>query len=417
MPCGAELWLQGASSLPQEGRALRAQGEIDRRIERATHPSTTLVEAKHIQDFARETRSLSALILLSGDSQHLCREADPLQMAVQAHLGEQGRLADLRNHMGRATPRQRVFTRSGIDSALTAAALTTAVEIASVERADDLVEALIPLARSIQGSTRITNRQLVMDFQFTERLAHAYRTAVVATTSFGRISKVYPCDPGRIASEQFGPQHVPQLVPDSVYEAHFRHMLPGVQPLTGRRFVALAAVKSFGCTWIDAAVQLDLPEQAARYSTKAMPLINGQGVERLFLEEIMAWVECLRRQDPPIDYQRRRRCLRDLQDLPPRMWSMACKQAGIRKGEKGRRSRYVAAWLWAELTQGDWRLSPAMQAMTDEPNAREIYVTLIARIADVLPVIRQSGQKLLRMERPDSATTESSAGNQFVEDI
>lgn len=417
MPCGAEMWLQAASSLPDGGRALRAQGEIDKRIECATDPSITLTEAGRIRDFARETRALSALILLAGDSRHFCQEAEPMQAAVQAHLGARGRLAALRSQMGRSAPRQRVFTRSGMNSALTAAALTPAVEIASVERVEELVEALIPLARSLQGSTRITNRQLVKDFQFTERLTDAYRTAVVATTSFGRISKAYACDQGRTASKQFGPQHVPQLAPESVYETRFRHMLPGVQSLAGRRFVSLAAVKSFGGTWVDAATELDLPEPAASYSKKAMPLINRQGHGRLFLNEIAAWVDALRRQNEPIDYQQRRRLLASLRDLPRAMWSSACKQAGIRRGERGRRSRYVAAWLWADLTQGDWRLSPAMKAMADEPNAREIYVKLIEQVADVLPVVRQSGQELLRMKQYDSARKPPSAGSVFIDGV
>lgn len=154
-------------------------------------------------------------------------------------------------------------------------------------------------------------------------------------------------------------------------------------------------------------MQLDLPPEAAGYSKKAVPLINGQGLERRFLNEVAAWLDDLRRGTPVVDYSRRRRLLRSLDDVPPRMWSATCSEAGILKGEKGRRSRYAAAWLWAELTQGDWRLSPAMQILVDEPNAREIYQRQVNRMAGALQILKGHAAKLLRAEHGRASKMET----------
>lgn len=407
LPCGAPLWTQAAVMLPERGRAIAAQLAIDSRIDRATRGDISSGEANAIRAFARETRSLAALILLTGEADSFCVEVDAMRSAVEAHLEARARLMKVRHQAGKAAPRLRVFTKSGASSALTAAALVPAVEITVIDDTTSLVDALIPLAKGMKGATNITKRQLIDDFQFSERLAHAFLKATAATSSFGRITKVYPCEPDRFASRQFGPRHVPQLVPEAIYDARFRDMLPGVTPMAGRRFVAMAAVKSFGCTWEDAAMQLDLPPEAAGYSKKAVPLINGQGLERRFLNEVAAWLDELRGGTPVVDYSRRRRLLRSLDDVPPRMWSATCSEAGILKGEKGRRSRYAAAWLWAELTQGDWRLSPAMQVLADEPNAREIYQRQVNRMAGALQILKGHAAKLLRAEQVRASTMET----------
>ncbi len=400
-PCGAPLWTQGFATLPEQGRALRAQAAIDQQVDAAQSLANVAdaecqLTQQAIRGFAEETRSLAALMLLCAEPELFCQESPELQGAVTAHLDQRDRLAKDRSERGMSGPRRRAYTRSGIDPALAAAVLTPAVEIVRLAEHGAMVDALIPLARSARMHSSSHNRQLGRDFGFSVRLTQVFRDATAATGSFGRVSHKYPSVQAADPGGSFGPRHVPQLMPEAVFAEHFQQMLPGVLPLSGRRFCAMAAVKTFGLTWADAAAHLELPEQAARFSTKAVPLINSQGLERRFLDAVAAWVQVLQAQSTPIDFQKRRLKLRHLDDLPPRMWGRVCREAEIRKGERGRRSRYAAAWLWAELTQGDWRLSPAMHALDDVGNAHDIYGRLIKKqLAQALGPLRLAGQALL----------------------
>lgn len=399
--CGAELWKQEPLLIVPGGRVAEAQATTDRRIDAALQNSVSGKSDQSVTEFAQNSRALTALILLCGRAEDFCTETEELAVAVKQHLDRRLEFAQHRKLRGRHASRLRVFTSSGIDAALTAAALTPAIEIIAIEDESTRVDALLSLAGETRKVTRITHRQLVNDFQFSEHFANSVLRAAAATGSFGRVSRVNPCDPQLVFTGRFGPEHIPQLVPVSIYEARFQSMLPGVTSGSGRRFVAMAAVKSFGGTWKEAAEALDLPAEAIRYTNKAVGLINSQNLQQSFLIAIASWVRELK--SAPIDYQRSRRRLEALEAVPPRLWTQFCRETNVSRGQADRRRRYVAAWLWAELTSGDWRLSPALISLGDTENAREIYRCLIQEIGDQLPQLAVRAQSLLRPNSPPLA--------------
>lgn len=426
-PCGAELWTQNTTLLPSVSRVLAAQARIDQYIECAIstgQPSTppfgtgnwSSVAKKDeqfrqlptIRSFAQETRSLAALLLYCAKPTDFCTESLEMQQAVNAHLDERVQIFQAQAAHGRSAPRRRVYSRSSIGTALAAAVLTPAVEMVMAKNHDALVEALIPLAIAARAHGNIHNRQLARDFHFTTRLSDALREATAATGSFGRTSSHYPSLKVAHRTQAFGPQHVPQLIPKALYEKDFSWMLPQVLSQTGRRFCAMAAAKSFGLSWADSASILELPSQAVSFTKKAVPLLNRLGHQRAFLDAISAWLKHLRLADEPVDYQARRLLLREFADVPAPLWETTCHKTGIQTGQRGRRSRYAAAWLWAELTQGDWRLSPAMITLQDAPNAREIYTRMIrSDLEPALEALRVTGQSLLSTFDSDVTTAEA----------
>jgi hypothetical protein len=63
--------------------------------------------------------------------------------------------------------------------------------------------------------------------------------------------------------------------------------------------------------------------------------------------------------------------------------------------KQGRRSKYAAIWLWAELTGGDWRLAPGMEGENIE-STREVFRALGKTIMPKLdPHLRVYGGLLL----------------------
>lgn len=426
-PCGAELWTQDTMPLPSVSRVLSAQARVDQYVdcaipidqsfiplfEHSERRVTAKAEEKQfsqpaIRLFAQETRSLAALLLYCAKPTDFCIESPEMQHAVNAHLDERVQILQGQAACGRSAPRRRVYSRSTISTALAAAVLTPAVEILMAKDHKTLVETLIPLAIAAREHGNIHNRQLARDFHFTTRLSDAFREATAATGSFGRTSSHYPSIKVAHRTKTFGPQHVPQLMPEALYQKDFSWMLPHVLSQTGRRFCAMAAAKSFGLSWADSAAILELPSQAVSYTKKAIPLLNALNHQRAFLDAISVWLEHLRLSDDPVDYQARRTRLREFSDVPAPLWELTCEKAGIQTGQPGRRSRYASAWLWADLTQGDWRLAPAMYALRDTPNAREIYTRMIRfEIPHALDVLRKAGQSLLYVPDSDFTTAET----------
>lgn len=389
-PCGAQLWMQSSPAIDPQGRVSRAQMALNRLIEVEVFPGEEGEIARAVQDI----RSIASLILLSGSSADFCCEDASMKSAVEAHLNDRWQRKEERSVQGRNGPRKRIHTWSGIPVALAAAAITPAVEIASMQRRDDLVGAMSVLARSLRAVDGRISRQLLSDFHLGSRMTDAFEEATAITGSFGRTS-IHRANV--VVSKQAGTagrRHVPQLMSQIEYVAHFKTFLPNVSDLAGRRFCALAAAKSYGGTWSDAAYALDLPAAAAGYPKKAIPLINGHGNAEAFRDAVGAWVDRLEKQ--PVDYVSLRTKLRHFTDMPAAMWSEICSGAGIGPGAPGGRSRYAAAWLWAEITCGDWRLAPSMSAKAS-PERNEIFGRMVrGELAPALPVLLEMSDLVLQ---------------------
>ena len=71
--------------------------------------------------------------------------------------------------------------------------------------------------------------------------------------------------------------------------------------------------------------------------------------------------------------------LSDFTEIVWEDWRTICSKAGIHVGKKGGRNRYAAVWLWCHLTEGDFRLSPALHSQ-DSENCRDVYARFLITI-------------------------------------
>jgi hypothetical protein len=189
---------------------------------------------------------------------------------------------------------------------------------------------------------------------------------------------------------KFGARNVPQLFSREVYVSRFRRFFRGQAEVVGRRCCSIAAVKLLGVTWRDAGKLLELPLSAVRTAQLNMTRLRNARRFNDFAEELRNWAQTLSRTVDPVDYQLRRDALRSALDFPRSKWMALCKAGRISPGYPGGRSRFAAAWMWAEATGGDWRLSPALRS--------ESRQTVASRWKRMVRIITPAMQKVLRAE-------------------
>jgi len=158
----------------------------------------------------------------------------------------------------------------------------------------------------------------------------------------------------------------------------------------------MALVKLLGYSWAETVKELDLPQSMYRLPNRAVMLLNQQGFYDEFAVELHRWAAQISKQPKKIDFAEARRTLQNFEDIPLEDWKSVCKAAKLRMGNPGGRSRYAAAWLWAELTGGDWWFAPALRSKAHGKFQRDVYrameKTLFPHLA---PHLRQLGRRLL----------------------
>jgi hypothetical protein len=131
-------------------------------------------------------------------------------------------------------------------------------------------------------------------------------------------------------------------------------------------------------------------------ANQCITILGATGLKEKFREALHDTATALSKRQNKVDYRIRREVLSTFSDIPIEIWSDICRTAGITVGHPGRRSRYAAVWLWAELTGGDWRLSPGL-AVENTESARNVYnklnMTIMPRLA---PHLRAYGLSLLQ---------------------
>lgn len=202
----------------------------------------------------------------------------------------------------------------------------------------------------------------------------------------------------------FGPQHVPQLLWKEEFDRRYKSFFPRVQESSARRFCAMALVKLCGeHTWGQSALELELPVKAGvKMANQCITILGTRGFKAEFGRTLHDTASSLSKRKNKVDYRRRRKILSTFSDIPAEIWSDICSSAGINAGQPGRRSRYAAVWLWAELTGGDWRLAPGL-AGENTDSARTVYNKLNATIMPTLARhLYVFGSSLLQTSEPFS---------------
>ena len=147
---------------------------------------------------------------------------------------------------------------------------------------------------------------------------------------------------------------------------------------TVRRVCSAALVRLSGETdWAGACMALDLPGTFATGSVnKAMGVLNSSQNSETFalaLHDLAARLEAL-----PVkaNFHARRYALTWFLELSEPEWKELEWQQGLRPGRHEGRRRHIAANLWAQVTGGDWRLSPALRGRKAGP-ARDMYLRFV----------------------------------------
>ena len=158
----------------------------------------------------------------------------------------------------------------------------------------------------------------------------------------------------------FEARNVPQLFPLEDYNLSFARIFAKQTEVAGRRTCSIAALKLLGFTWAEATQMLELPMNAAGTAQTIMNRLTRAGRFTDFVRELRRWALELSRAADRTDFQIRRDALRACADFPVAKWKALCETGGISPGHKGR-SKYAAAWMWADATGGDWRLAPSFR--------------------------------------------------------
>ncbi|MFS0755130.1 TniQ family protein [Noviherbaspirillum sp. 1P10PC] len=393
-PCGGFLGDAPATSVANFPGLLAVQERIYQMLRPDDTPSRKVAAAS----FFKEMRSLSALLLYSADVDDFGSLPEPSWIALQRHVDARKQAQAERKSMadGRTGPRPRSYIGTPEDPALMSAIVPLALTIAD-SLDDELHCRLQPLADRLQERSPGYRWAALEYFQFSDRLRIAFTQCFEARSTFNRRAGQRSLKAASASQPYaFRSCNVPQLIPFDLFEQSFAPLFPSLLENHARSFCSMALVKLLGHTWAEAARELDLPQSMHRFSNRAVILLNQQGFYDQFATELHRWAVQLSEQSKKIDYAAARRVFENFQDIPMNDWKSVCRAAELRVGNRGGRSRYAAAWLWAEITGGDWRLAPALQSKAYGEQQRDVYRAMEKTVLPLLaPHLRQLGKRLL----------------------
>lgn len=403
-PCGGFLGDAPATDVGDFPELMAAQERINQML----RPYTTPNRKNAVASFFDEMRSLTALLLYSADADDFGPMPEQSRFAVEHHVNVRKQAREERNAMvdGRNGPRPRSYQGTPENPALMSAVVPLALTIADSVDDNELRRLLQPLADRLQARSSKYRWAALEYFQFSDRLRTAFTHCSETRSTFNRRAG-HRSSKNASASQPyaFQPCNVPQLIPLELFEKSFAPLFPNLLESHARSFCSMALVKLLGHTWAEAARELDLPQTMHRFPNRAIMVLNQQGLYEQFVIELHRWAAQLSEQSRKNDYAAIRRGLENFQNIPTKDWKSVCAAAEVRVGNPGGRSRYAAAWLWADLTGGDWRLAPALQSKAYGPDQREVYrvmeKTLLPHLA---PHLRQLGQRLLSEIEDQSKT-------------
>jgi len=364
-----------------------------------------LIDSGESSVFFREMRSVCALILYRAELEDFPRFPDFIQKEIALHIAHRNGAQEERSvgGAGRNGARPRMFIGAPKNALLMAAVATVALRIVQQTEPGALLESLRVLGeRTCDRSSKY--RYAVLNyFDLSDRLRSAFTDAIAARGTFdrraGHRSNVKTRVDGN-KSDGEGPQyesrHVPQCMPQTVFDAQFMDFFPKVQDRFARRFCSLAAVKSLGHTWRESALLLELPSTMNGMSNRCVMLLNQQGDYDRFAEALYKWSKDIAGAKVRPDYAKRRDAFRSFTDFTDDQWTKICADSGVSKGNNGSRSKYAATWLWAEMTGGDWALAPALASHNIGTHQHDVYGNFVKTVLPALaPVLMREGKRML----------------------
>jgi hypothetical protein len=387
LPCGHDL-----ASIPTRAvslATLRAQELLNAYL--SGRAPTILGNQVSALDYFYDLRSLCAFILYCAEPDDLGRLTKPEVVAFRAFADERDRISIARQES--PTPRncermRLVFARQESPE-LMAAIVPLATTILAAADAPSILALLLPLTERLIMRTR-QRWASSKYFGFSDRLAPVIEENLSLHSNFDRAIGRKAVS-SRAVPLAFEPRHVPQLLWQDDFSRSFERFFPGVREFSARRFCAVSLVKLCGdYTWGQSAAQLGLPVGASiGMANRCIGILKETGDKEAFGKALRKVAMRLSKNADKVDYCARRVALLTLTHIPTAPWTDICRAADIAPGRIGRRSKYAAIWLWAELTGGDWRLAPGMEGENIE-SMREVFralsKTIMPRLAPHLRI-------------------------------
>ena len=157
------------------------------------------------------------------------------------------------------------------------------------------------------------------------------------------------------------------------YRERFADLFAGVHSDTARRFCSLCLVKLSGSySWPRAAEALGLDGQRCQGQANQIVYLLGKADKAdVLAERLHAVAAGLENDRGRLDYGSRRRALAGLDTIPQDKWLAICRETTVSGPRKMRSRLYAAAWLWQDLTGGDYRVAPPL--FNAGENRREVF--------------------------------------------
>lgn len=341
-PCGCSfIDLQPTKA---SNKILCAQDLIDQKLALVND------EAKaSICNFFGDLKVVSSCLALASECEDF-ESTDPIvDLALDEYFDSARHLERLVPVAGKRSGLQALTAQDRACVGLMAGITSKAISILSAESQDKLEEEVAVLAK------RIYSRPKSNMFH---RLPSNIALALKSYSRYDRVGALSRNDKQHRFT--FESRNVPQLFPLEDYNLSFARIFAEQTEITGRRICSLAAIKLLGFTWAEATQILELPMNAVETAQTILSSLKRAGRFADFVRELRRWALELSHAPDKTDFQIRRDALRSAADFPVAKWKALCERGGIAPGHKGR-SKYAAAWMWADATGGDWRLAPSFR--------------------------------------------------------
>lgn len=396
MPCNYDLTT--IPTITASSEALNLQRTLNKYLEGGA--ITILGNAVSPLDYFHNLRAMCALILRCADPKDFPYLPAPEAVALYACCNERNRTIAARKGLTakRQDKRMKPYNTCPVIPELIAAIVRIAIPIlaADAPQMSVLLHPITERCRTTSGANRWRFVKLGFSDPVAKLLAKNMEVNSTFDRAFGRSSVAT-----REAQFSLQPQNIPALLWEDEFRRNFSIFFPTVQEDKARCFCSLALVKLCGnYTWRQSAGQLGLTVQEGKIPvyrcTVELQKTKARNAFGLALHELAK-----RLSDAPkkIDYAARREVLANLKFIPLERWAEICQASDISPGVFVSRRKNAAVWLWAELTGGDWRLSPGIADTKHTKAARNAYhqvrKTIIPAVAARL---RAYGSELLPMD-------------------
>jgi hypothetical protein len=348
-----------------------------------------------------DLRSLSALILAAAEPDDLSelhpaavRAFDQYAQSRRERDRQRWELQRARKARG-GLPRLRPYTAAPQSAALMAAVGSTAVpmlEAALTERRDQLRWLIERLRVRDRRTTPLTKRH---------PLSPGLRADIIPLVAVSIPRELEALRGQAKHTYSFTAAHIPQLIWDELFEQEFAQLLSETKRDFARRFCSMSLIRfRLGATWSECGRLLDLPERRAvslaRECTLRLQRARHQQAFAAALQAAADWVDA----QPLTDFAQRRSELEALTRIPIGDWKTICAAAQTPAGRPEGR-RYATAWLWCDLTGGDYRLAPALHTHGASSHQKPItrytrWLKQRDRVDRLTPHLRAYGIELLR---------------------